>query len=275
MRTGTMTRVACGLWVLTLASSSRADQIVLGLTADQSNKPPGGWLGGERIPFDVWMHIDDVEGNGPDSQGVAGFAFDVITNTGIVQNPLSFAATSTLYPTVTIRADDWVTAPGGPLQLGGFGFSAVGDGGNVTFQPGQVRGAGAGMAPIWIADVDNDPSNGRQPKALHNIGFDRPPGIDVGGHPVPPMGPRDDWFLMDGEVNVPNTPGIYEVSISDAAANLIKPDRDLNFDVTHGYVFGASNVLGGRFTFRVIPEPHFLAVFGLGALHVIRRRRST
>lgn len=253
--------------------SAAADDVWFGIDADFSGMPMGGYVGGETIPYSIWVTIDDVENDGYDSQGLNGFVFDILTNTGILQGMPSYAATNSVYDYITVDDDVWLAGKGG-IFYGGFGFSFINDLGNNS-TVGDITGFGAFAAPLWDADVDDNISDGLEPRALQNIGIGSPPGIDVGGHQVPAMGARDKWYLAEGEISVPNAPGIYDVEVNPTSVALYRPDVDLNNDISSGLLLPTDPALtGDTFHFTVVPEPATLSVLLLaGAGVCIRRRR--
>jgi len=230
---------------------------------------------GDLIDWEVYITIEDVEGNGRDSQGLISFVFDVASNTGIMQDPTYFSPTSVNVPEVNITHPVWRLEGGQAVFVGGFGFFGINDLGNRTSQPGSVLGIGASIPLNWRRDVDNDPSNGLQPEVLHNIGYGTPPGTDLGGHPVPSpeMGPRDQWYLVGGTVVAPATAGTYQVDLLNPAGNFFPRDVDLNTG-QGPWIPPEIPVFGDTFTFLVIPEPGSLAIAILTLAAVTVRRRK-
>lgn len=262
--------VALGLSVAT----ARADELEFRFNADLSGMPVGGFVGGETFPYSVFVSIVDTESDGIDSQGLHGFTFDILSDTGIMQPALAFSPTSTLYSYITITDNVWLGGMTPSLQ-GGFGMGFITDTGNNATAIGNVLGAGAAMGFAWDADVDNNAGNGLQPPALHGIGIGAPPGTDIGGNTVPPAGARDAWYLMQGEINVPFTPGVYNVSVDPQAVSLISASANLSVDIPSGWLAPGSPVLhGDAFQFTVVPEPATVSfLLFAGAAMACRRRR--
>jgi len=238
--------------------------------------------GGERIPYEVYIQIVDVEGNGRDSQGLASFTFDIMSNTGISTGPAAFSRTRTTGPaTTTIISPKW--RPGVypnyvPFNTSGLGFNGIADTGNPTSRPGSILGIGASIPVTWDADIDHE-FPGLQPHAMHNAGWGTPgEALDVGGSPI--LDPRGKWYLVKGQVAAPFTPGQYSVQLGygslggTIAALMISPAADLNFDITGaGLVVSATNIYGDSFSFQVIPEPGSVVLVPLAAAAVTVRRR--
>jgi hypothetical protein len=256
------------------AAPAIADELEFHFNVDLSGMPVGGFVGGETFPYSVFVSIVDTESNGFDSQGLHGFTFDILTNTGIMQPALEFSPTSMLYSYITIIDNVWLGGMTPSLQ-GGFGMGFITDTGNNVTSVGDVLGPGAAMGFAWDADVDNNAGNGLQPTALHGIGIGSPPGTDVGGNTVPPAGARDAWYLMQGEINVPLTPGVYNVSVDPQAVSLISSSANLTVDIPSGWLAPGSPVLNGdSFEFTVVPEPASMSVLLLaGAAMTWRRSR--
>lgn len=272
-RAGARAFLVVGIFLLSVAGV-RADEVGFRFDADLSGMPPGGFIGGESIPYSVFVTIGDTEGDGYDSQGLQGFTFDILSNTEIMQPALDFAPTSTLYSYITITDNVWSTGKT-PTLVGGFGMGFLAETGNNTTSIGDVLGPGSAIGLSWDADVDNNAGNGLQPMSLNGIGIGAPPGTDIGGNQVPPAGARDQWYLMQGQINVPMTPGLYTVMLDPQGAGVIMPTADLNTDLNAGWVLTSGLLLtGDSFEFMVAPEPATLSFLLLaGAAFAWRRRR--
>lgn len=234
---------------LSTCLAARADLIKLGIDADLGDAlgiGPGGipaFAGGETIPIEVYAVIYDTEGDGYDSQGLAGAVWNLASDTGIMQNQFRPAAT---YDDKRARVNNevWLDTAGRAYFVGGFGFQMY-DGGN-TQSPGDVAGAGIFMGLLWHADVSD--ADGLQPFALNGVGFGSPPGTDVGGRQV---GDRRLWYLMKSAINVPLDEGVYHVLVGPSSVLLIRPDVNLSADVPGGYLFLADQKEGDSFVFHV------------------------
>lgn len=231
------------------------DRITIGIddtagpSPNQGTYPPSS---DAKISYEVYVSIDEL-GDGPNSQGLGGLAVDIVSNTGIQQPKPSFSATSSATPVYLVTDQVWI---GGqtPKLAGGFGFNGSTSQGNNTAKIGSVIGAGVHMKIDWDADVAPGAS-GLQPRALHNVGFTAPPGTDVGGNSVPSSQERSRWYVLKGEIKVPDAPGSYTVEVKLQSLSLIRSGIDLTEDQTQGYLIGieenGDGFVEGSFSFIV------------------------
>lgn len=246
---------ACAAFLLSAAltaSTSRTpaygDVGELHLAADLSRAigtNPAGvpiFAAGDVVRLEVYVVLKDDDGNGFSHQGLAGFTWDLITNTGIKQNVMKPALTHT-GDTARTNHEVWLETRDGAYFVGGLGFELYG--GGHAADNGNVYGPGLVMWVEWRADVSESP--GLQPFALHGVGFGSPPGTDVGGTPV---GNRDKWYLMETQLNIPPTPGIYQVRVVPGVCNVIRKGKDLSTDIVDGFHDGLQNLVGETFTFQ-------------------------
>lgn len=250
---------------------AQADEVRLRLhnNAWAGNPNLGGYpaSSGAVIDYEVFVEIADVDGDGPDTQGLHGFSFDLLTDTGLALPALAFSPTNLDLP-ATIDDPLW-SGPG--TWVGGFGLGFITALG--TPSGDDIIGPGA------FGDIT--PTLGSFPELLTDIGYGAPddPGrTDSGGNPFPFLGTaRDKWYLMRGQVSVPDSPGLYSVSLDPVEANVIRLDIDLNDDITTGWIESATltgSLIGDSFTFTVIPEPALMGIMlAVGSL-VSRRRRA-
>jgi hypothetical protein len=225
----------------------------------------------------MYVTITDVEGDGPDTQGMAGFQGDLLTNVGTA--PVrSFSATNegTIY-NYFITDPLWSSAAMAPPMLGGFGMGFVSDLG--TSSGDDAIGIGAFMPLVW--DADTSTAAGVQPYALQGVGYGTPStAVDSGGNALSPAygTVRAKWYLLAGSISVPAGADIYTVEFvpGQATQNVIRAGLNLGADITDGYVESASltsTIQGGSFSFQV-PEPAALsALLFAGAALTTRRRR--
>lgn len=197
---------------------------------------------GDDVRFEVYFEVIDNEGNGYEHQGLAGTAFDFITNTGIRQPPMKPSLTHT-GDVARTNHEVWLETRRGAYFVGGFGFDFY-DGGSPQ-QSGSIYGPGLFLWLTWRADMSDDP--GLQPYALHGVGYGAPPGTDIGGALV---GNRNKWYLMETHLKIPGEPGIYFARVENNVTNMIRRGRDLTEDVTNGYVEGFSNITGDTYRFQ-------------------------
>lgn len=225
---------------------------------------------GALIDYEMYISVEDTDGFGYASQGLAGFAIDILTNTGVVQPLLGFSPTSE-ESYATIESDLW-SGGKAPIAIGGFGISSNFSHG---IQSGDdVFGAGALMALVWDADTSSAP--GDTPRALAGVGIGSPDEhlFDSGGNTFPYYGTaRSNWYLLRGQTVVPDAPGLYTVDLSVQSAILISPDVDLNSDVTDGYVIPSPTPLAQGFSFQVTPEPATISLLLLAGAAAVRRRQ--
>lgn len=278
----TMCRFCCALLSHAMIfSTAAADEVQFAIenNAWDGNPNLGTYApaSGALIDFELFISIEDVESDGPDSQGLAGFSGDLLTNTGIVQPVLDFSPTNlnTAY-LYFITDPHFARFSHLPPQLG-FGMGFASDQGNNQAQTGDVLGAGAFMPLDW--DADYHTAAGLQPYSLSGIGFGVPSeAVDSGGNAFyPAYGDiRARWYLLRGQISVPGAPGDYLVDFAPNAVNLIRAGLDLRQDITAGYVedaFVTHTVTHTGFSFRVVPEPAtFILMLGIGAAATYRRR---
>lgn len=228
---------------------------------------------GALINYELYVEIIDDDADGPDSQGLASYHGDLLTNTGAAPTIAhSYTSTAGVYGVL----DPLWTSAMDSVQRGGFGMGFLSSLGTVSGD--DIISAGAFMDTVWDADVGGQAGN--QPAALAGIGFGTPgTAVDSGGNPFSPSlgAPREKWYLLAGTVAVPDAPGVYTVEWDDEGASLIRIAADLSSDVTTGYIETAT-VTGSRagdsFSFTVVPEPATLsALLVAGAALTTRRRR--
>jgi hypothetical protein len=222
---------------------------------------------GAAIDYEIYVEIGDVDFDGPDTQGLVGFSGDLLSNTGLMLPTLAFSPTNLDLP-ATIDDPLW-SGPG--TWVGGFGLGFVTSLGTPIGDDRIGIGAFGGVTPPI----------GSFPELLTNIGFGAPndPGrTDSGGNPFPYYGTaRDKWYLMRGQVSVPDMPGTYTVEYVPPPniTNMIRLNIDLNDDLTEGWIESATltgTVVGDSFSFTVMPEPAAVAVLLAFGAFVARRR---
>lgn len=238
-----------------VGSSSQADTVTVGLDDSVGAHPNQGTYAensSATISYEVYVSINE-NGDGPNSQGLGGLAVDIVTDTGIQQPTLSMSKTSSAM--YAYAANDVLWSGGkSPTMIGGFGFNGVTAIGNQNANIGNVVGAGLQLKVQWDADVASGTA-GLQPQSLHNVGFGTPPGTDVGGATAPASDARSKWYVLKGEVNVPDDAGTYHASVDVQSLSLIRSDVDLNQDQTGGYLIGldknGDGLSEGSFSFTV------------------------
>lgn len=222
---------------------------------------------GASIPYEIYLSIDDG-GNGRDTQGITGYELRIDTDTGIAQPLPNHSDTSenTVYIYQTISAHAAGTAKN--TYVGGFGFNLLN---SLGAQAGDdIVGAGA----FGGLEYRENPLGGANhvSSLAANIGYTTPSGEGF----VPGYGDaRSNWYLLRGNIDVPDGAGIYTVAITPTSLNAITLDTDLNNDDLNGYFDTVlADAVGHSFSFTVVPEPATMSALLLaGAGLVIRRRR--
>jgi hypothetical protein len=234
---------------------------------------------GATIAFELFVSISDADGDGPDSQGLAGFQGDLLTDVGAAPTRAFAAISENASRDYFITDPLWNSTGPVPIQFGGFGMGFVSDLG--TTSGDDAIGIGAFMPLVW--DADGHPAAGLQPYALANVGFGTPQtAVDSGGNPFDPAygDARAKWYLLAGAVAVPDAPGTYTVSWAPGhySNNVIRRGTSIELIVDRtDHIESATianTVVGGSFSFTVLPEPAALSVLLLaGAALATRRRR--
>jgi len=265
MRPGHLWLAAFVCIVLLGTRSARADLVSLSLHPDGLGPFPAG-VGG-FIDYRIAVEFIDAEGDGPDTQGLAGVVFDILTDTGLEHPSVPAALTGEFgYNGMPARAwDPLYELSDSPEDrfVGGFGLTHVPIPGGSAI--GDDRVVNGWFIPIiWIADAQpNRP--GLQPPHLVGIGYDERP---AGGP----------WYLGETQVPIPLDPGIYTVSLNDMIVQYLRPDVDLGVDQDGGFRMAApeEDILGDSFSFTVLPEPTGvgLGVLSSALLALLRPRRD-
>lgn len=226
---------------------------------------------GAVIDYEIYVSIEDVELDGRDSQGLAGFNGDLLTNTGITQPLPDFAPVqeNTIYYYTIVDNTVFV---GMTAYAMGFGMGFLESTGDNTLEAGNILGAEAFMAPDWRANFYAGVPSGQT-----EIGYATPADSNFGDLAVVYGDVRAKWYLLRGQTTVPDAPGTYTVEFMPDTIELIRNDADLNQDIFTGYMEdGALNntITSSGFSFTVTPEPATASLLLAGlAIATFRRRQ--
>jgi len=221
---------------------------------------------GGFLDFTVTLEAFDSEGDGVDTQGVAGVVFDVLTDTGLSVPMMSAALTGetgVIGPANVTDPRHFETDELEPRFVGGYGFTSP-DGMPFGGSPieDDVLGIGHHLSWSWQADTaPNAP--GLQPNSLAGVGYGERP---AGG----------DWLFAVGEMPIPMNPGLYTVELMPSYGTFILPDIDLTVDHPGDWTgtFAPEDMLGDTFSFTVLPEPGSALFGAMSAALLMCRRRA-